>query len=239
MHIQFIGTSDGYPTAERYCSCTVVTVKGCHYVIDAGISLYSMLLKYKMNPSDTRAIFITHMHGDHTNGLIEYANMMTWGSGKNLNTRIFMPTKIGKIALQNMIQAQDFGREIPIDVFSEGPIYEDENVKVTAFRTRHNDNSFGFLIEGEGKRVYFTGDMSSTISEMPEFLKTEKTDAVICESAHNKLYECTDILNSLNTDKIIINHIAQKHSLDDFEKAKPVIRNNFILAFDGMEISDL
>lgn len=235
MDIQFIGTSDGYPEKERFCSCTAVTVNKKHYIVDAGISLYSMLLKYDMEPADTEAIFITHMHGDHTNGLVEYANMMTWGRGTSLGTRIFLPTMIGKTALQNMIQAQDYGREVPLDVFAEGAVFEDENVKVTAYRTAHCDRSYGFLFETADKRVYFTGDISGSLTDLPEFLFKENTNAVICESAHNRLYEVSDILNSIKTDKLIINHIAKKHSIDDFAKCAPKINTEFVMAYDGMK----
>lgn len=61
MKISFLGTSDGYPEKDRYCSCTVVTVNSKHYVIDAGLALYSALIHNDLHPRDAGAIFITHM----------------------------------------------------------------------------------------------------------------------------------------------------------------------------------
>ena len=66
MRITFLGTSDGYPEKERYCSCTVVTVGGKHYVIDAGVSLVSAMLKNDLDPASAAGVFITHMHGENS-----------------------------------------------------------------------------------------------------------------------------------------------------------------------------
>ena len=234
MKITFIGTSDGYPEADRYCSCTVVTVNGKHYVIDAGVSLYSALLHSGLQPRDTAAIFITHMHGDHASGLVEFVDLMAWGNRDKLNTDIFVPTVRGKTALLSLAYAMDEAREVEINVYKEGKVFEDENVCVTAYRTGHGAATFGFLVEAEGRSVYFTGDMRGDIIDMPEFVYNETTDLIICESAHNRLHLIADKLNAMQTDKIIINHVASGHSVDDFTQCAPLMSKPFVMAFDGM-----
>ncbi len=235
MKIHFLGTGHGVPEKDRYCSCSVVTVNSKLYVIDAGISLYSALVHNGYDPKDVNGIFITHMHGDHVSGLVEFIDLFSWAKSlREFNPSIFVPTLAGKLALGSLAQAMDQGREVQINVYAEGVVFEDENVKVTAFKTKHNAASHGFLLEAEGKRVYFTGDMIRDISDCPEFLYNEKTDLVICESAHNRLPEISDKFNSMKTEKIIINHIAPKHSLDEFSECKPLVNKPFILSYDGM-----
>lgn len=235
MKIKLIGTSHGYPEKDRYCSCNVITVNNRNYVIDAGISLYSALLHNDYSPLDTDAIFITHMHGDHASGLIEYVDLMTWG--RNVpSTGIYLPTVQGKLAILALAQAMDPGREVEIKVYSEGLVYADDNIRVTAYRTNHGPATFGFLVEGEGKRVYFSGDMSRDISDMPEFVYAEKTDLVICECAHNCMPAIADKFNAMKTGRIIMNHIAPSHSIKEFEEAKPLVAKPFDLAYDGMTI---
>ena len=39
MNITFLGTSHGVPSAERYCSCTMIEVGGATYFIDCGAPL--------------------------------------------------------------------------------------------------------------------------------------------------------------------------------------------------------
>lgn len=234
MKITFLGTSDGYPEEERFCSCSVVTVNGKHYVIDAGVSLCSTLVKNKFNPGDVGAVFITHMHADHSSGLVEFIHYMSWGGRYGIDAGVFVPTHVGKHALLSLTYAMDPGRDVDLTVYKEGKVFEDENVRVTAFRTMHNEASFGFLIEAEGKKVYFSGDMRSDISDMPDFVYNDKTDLIVCESAHNRLPLISDKLNAMKTGKIVINHISSKHSQDDFNECRPLINKPFILAYDGM-----
>lgn len=237
MKIHFIGTSDGYPSTERNCSCTVVTVNGVQYVIDAGISLYTALLHNGYQPGGVGAVFITHMHGDHSSGLVEFADHKKWGSGRTeLTDNIFLPTVAGKLAMEALAEAMDSGPDLNMKVYEEGLVFEDENVKVTAFRTEHGAATFGFLLEAEGKRVYFSGDMSRDIHDMPPFVYEEATDLIICESAHNCLPAIADKLNAMKTARLIINHLAPKHSFDEFDQCKPLMKKPFDMAFDGMVI---
>lgn len=237
MKIHFIGTSDGYPTAERYCSCTVVTVNGKHYVIDAGVSLYSSLLHNGMHPHDTEAVFITHMHGDHASGLVEFVDFKKWGPVEKMTDHIFVPTVAGKLALEALAEAMDSGPDVNLKVYTEGVVFENGDVKVTAFRTEHGAATFGFLLEAEGKRVYFSGDMSRDIHDMPPFVYEEPTDLIICEAAHNCLPAIADKLNAMKTQHLVINHLAPKHSFKEFDEAKPMINKPFDMAFDGMQIT--
>lgn len=236
MKINFFGTSDGYPEKDRYCSCTVVTVNGKHYVIDAGLSLYSALMRHDCSPGDVNGIFITHMHGDHAAGLVEYVNLMIWGSRFVMDPQIFVPTVAGRLGVLSNAYAMDSGRIVDINVYREGKVFEDENVCVTAYRTEHTDASFGFLVEGEGKRVYFTGDLRGDLADIPPFLYEEPTDMIICESAHNCLPKLADKFNAMKTKQIMINHVASGHSYKEFDECKPMVNKPFTMAFDDIVV---
>ena len=47
----------------------IETAKG-GYIIDAGAPVMDCLLRRGFEPEKLKAVFITHMHGDHVNGLI-------------------------------------------------------------------------------------------------------------------------------------------------------------------------
>lgn len=235
MEVKFIGTSHGVPEKDRYCSCSVVTVNGKHYVIDAGVSLMSALLHNNMEPQNVGAVFITHMHGDHISGLPEFVDLLRWYY-RDLNPAIFVPSEQGKYALLNWVTSMDNGREVAVSAYSEGILFEDENVRVTAFRTQHTACSFGFLLEAEGKRVYFTGDMRGDLSDCPGVVYETETDLVVCESAHNCLPEIADKLNAMKTKHIVINHVNPKHSLKEFDECAPLMNKPFDMAHDGYEV---
>ena len=104
-------------------------------------------------------------------------------------------------------------RALDFNYVTEGCFFEDENVKITAIPTRHclPRPSFAYLVEADGKRVLFTGDLRGDLSDMPAIATAEKLDVVICEAAHNRLDKASDILYALNTDMLIINHISPKN----------------------------
>ncbi|BBH47044.1 MBL fold metallo-hydrolase [Pseudomonas sp. KU43P] len=71
MDLQFLGTSAGVPTKARNVSATaVIEASGSHwYLVDCGEGTQHRLLHTSLSVRDLRAIFITHVHGDHCFGL--------------------------------------------------------------------------------------------------------------------------------------------------------------------------
>ena len=69
MKLTFLGTSCGVPQKDRYCSSCMIECGDGTYLIDAGAPVAELLRKYGKTPVDLNAVFITHMHGDHLDGL--------------------------------------------------------------------------------------------------------------------------------------------------------------------------
>ncbi|MFM2483358.1 ribonuclease Z [Celerinatantimonas sp. YJH-8] len=72
MDLLFLGTSAGVPTKTRNVSGSVIREafgKGW-YLIDCGEATQHQLLHTKLSLNTLKAIFITHIHGDHCYGLL-------------------------------------------------------------------------------------------------------------------------------------------------------------------------
>lgn len=71
MDLLFLGTSAGAPTKARNVSATAVidTSGSGWYLVDCGEATQHQLLHTPLSVRDLRAIFITHVHGDHCFGL--------------------------------------------------------------------------------------------------------------------------------------------------------------------------
>ena len=78
MKLIFLGTSHGIPTESRFCSSAALEVDGKLYLIDAGAPIVDMLLRCKRHPGAIRAVFCTHHHGDHTDGLLNLTDLCGW-----------------------------------------------------------------------------------------------------------------------------------------------------------------
>lgn len=71
MEIEFLGTSSGTPTKTRNVSALALRspLAGRWYLVDCGEGTQHRLLRTSLSLMSLRAIFITHVHGDHCYGL--------------------------------------------------------------------------------------------------------------------------------------------------------------------------
>jgi ribonuclease Z len=71
MEILFLGTSSGIPTTTRNVSALAVRLDGSRrwYLVDCGEGTQHRILHTHLSLATLRAIFITHVHGDHCYGL--------------------------------------------------------------------------------------------------------------------------------------------------------------------------
>src|SRR5215216_163387 len=69
MRVIPLGTSSGKPTLKRNVSALAVVREGEWLLFDCGEATQMQISRAGLNPSRLSAIFITHLHGDHFNGL--------------------------------------------------------------------------------------------------------------------------------------------------------------------------
>ena len=209
MKITFLGTSHGIPEKGRFTSGIAVEVGENLFIIDAGAPVCSLLIDRGIDLHRLKAVFITHRHGDHNNGLPELVDELTWPERyKDCDPTLFFP-EAGAIPLLKAWVEYCSGQRVHtrMETYSDGVVYKDDKLTVTALRTKHTDASFGFCFSAEGKTVLFTGDMSTDYPEYPALTGGRHFDAVVCEGAH--LNSETPIVQYLNTDteKLVVTHV--------------------------------
>jgi ribonuclease Z len=69
MRVIPLGTSSGKPTMKRNVSALAVVREGEWLLFDCGEATQTQIARAGLSPSRLVAIFITHLHGDHFNGL--------------------------------------------------------------------------------------------------------------------------------------------------------------------------
>lgn len=239
MRIVFIGTSHGVPEAHQRCSCTMIEIGDRRYFIDMGTQAIEDLRKRNIAIDSVKGIFITHMHGDHTDGLISFVDIINWYF-KTADPVIQLPEEEAIDALWRWLDVNGSGRrELRLDVVKEGVTYEDEVLSVTSFRTQHCRNSYSYLLEAEGKRVLFTGDLSGKGPEtdFPRQVLEEETDLVICEAAHFPAEAYQNIFRDGKVKRVCYNHYAPwniPHIQTMITEMAPL---PIQMANDGMEIT--
>ncbi len=241
MRIIFFGSSHGVPEANRRCSSTMIEVGERRYFIDMGTQSIEQMITRNMPIDSVKAMFFTHMHGDHTNGLVSFVDLGSWYF-KTIDPAIYLPEPVDEAVAALTAWLKVTGTPIrPFRFFpvQEGPLYEDEAIKVTAFRTKHNQMSHAFLIEAEGKRVLFTGDLShkGPADDFPLSVLDQPLDLAICEVAHFTADKYLPLLQGKENLKMVcFNHYSHFMQESMYGTIKALTPIPAIMAADGTEI---
>ncbi len=243
MKITILGSSHGLPEANRKCSSFLVEIGEKRYIIDAGTDITEPFATKNLPLSSIRAILITHMHGDHSNGLIPFLELCNWAY-KNVNPEIFIPGDVEKVkaALEAWMACNTVNppRAFPYKGVAEGVIYDDGTAKFTAFKTKHTAASYAYLLEAEGKRVLFGGDLShgGPSDDFPVSVLDAPLDLAICEAAH---FDATDYLplfkGNKNLKMLCFNHYSEWHIRSVYEAKEALSEIPVFVATDGMEFN--
>jgi len=236
MRIIIAGSSHGVPEPHRGCSCTFVEVQGRYYIFDMGLMVHNELINRGISINDVKAAFFTHMHGDHTNGLIPFVDLISWYY-KTPDPVIHLPDTACVDVIRQWIHCtlSTPMKELEFKRIEEGLIYDDGFIKVTAIPTQHCALSYAFLVEAEGKAVLFTGDIKRPSVDFPQIAFERELDLVIAEAAHFMVEEYQEIFQQCRIKSICINHYSQPRTghFMDLKKAMDPIPVR--LATDGLE----
>lgn len=238
MKLTFLGTSHGVPEPGRKRSCSMLQVADKVYFIDMGTQTMPALVDRGIEPRDTRAIFVTHMHGDHTAGLIDFVELASWYY-TDCDPQIFLPKLAGVEPIRQWLALSEnpLRDGIVFAQVEEGPLFDDGYLKVTAYRTRHTAVSFAYLVEAQGKKLLFTGDLKNPGVDLPRIAYESHLDALICEAAHFPVTDYISCLQKCRIDRVFVNHanpirLAGLQQMQEALAPVPVV-----LASDDQEVS--
>ncbi len=237
MKITFIGTSHGVPAADRYCSCIMLEVDKSIYFIDAGAPVIDALLRLGRDISNFKAMFTTHVHGDHTLGMLPLAELMTWYY-KQAEGDFFITDQAHIDSIRNIIITSG-NPHFPADrvrlrLAAEGVVYEDENIKVEYIRTQHTDSSYAILVTEGKKRVLFGGDFAGNLTDVPEVIK-EELDAFVCEMAHFGPDAIKPHLEICQAKRVFFSHVWPLEKYDQINAMKGAYPFEVFTPNDGDE----
>jgi ribonuclease Z len=174
LSVLLLGTGNPRPNAERAGAATAVIAGDKWFLVDAGRGATLRIAAAPLKYENMRGIFITHLHSDHTAGLPDVF-ITSWQFGrKTTPLPLYGPAGIDKLS-SAMLQffAYDIhirrdlvehhpaaGATIDTHVVHEGVVYDDGDVKVTAFKEEHApvEPAFGYRFDSGGHSIAITGD---------------------------------------------------------------------------------
>ena len=226
MKVTFIGTSHGVPAPDRYCSCTMLEVGGAVYFIDGGTSIADAILRHDKHPNDIRAVFTTHSHGDHINGILPLADLVSWYY-KEASVDIYMTQQDIIDAMTRLIEisigAPLASGRVRFKLVNADFVYEDENIRVSLVPTRHMEYAgrpaYSIVVEAEGKKLLFTGDMSQWLKkeDFPKIASEQDFDVVVSEMAHFTPEQVTPYMETCRTKEFWFTHVFPLEKFEAIE----------------------
>ena len=242
MKITFIGTSHGVPSADRYCTCMMIEAGEKAYFIDAGAPIIENMMKRNISVNNFKAFFNTHAHADHIGYLFTSMSLCDWYFKETAITYVLTEERTFN-ALNELLRATD-GE--PLDtsrhtviIAKEGKVYEDENIKVSYYPTTHlqccNRPAYSILVEAEGKKVFFSGDLKPDLetSTFPKYVKENVVDVFICELAHFSVEAVLQELQKIKTKSLYFNHVFPLDKYDHVAKINGTLTYPIFAPNDG------
>ncbi len=193
MDLEILGSWAGSPGAHSACSGYLVSEGSAKILLDCGPGLVPVLQE-KHNPGDVSAIFISHMHADHTLDLLSYAYRLirfTWrGIDINQVGRIPLYLPPGGIKVLDTL-SQAYGRPgserlgnpfttafIPVELEPDQAVPVG-NLTVIPYPVVHSVPALGYRVESSDASLAYTGDTKLC----PDlFSLANDVDILLCEA---------------------------------------------------------
>lgn len=239
MNIRFLGTSFGAPSKGRHQQSLLVETNENVYLIDTGAPVLDILVNDSYDLTKIKAIFITHLHGDHMNGLFDILNLADF---YKMNLSVYLPEQRGIDLFENYCMIQNNGCKsdrVSFKLIHDGDFYDDGDLKIKSVHTAHMENhqkpSYGFLLENNKSKVYITGDLHHSRKDFPEFLYREFVDMIITECAHFTAEALFDKLKCCKTDLAAVIHVMPNEKYDDLIKCARNVEMKVVFPNDNDE----
>jgi len=171
--IILLGTGTPYPDPNSSGPATAVVVDGRVFLFDAGAGVMRKLNAAKLPISGPEAVFITHLHSDHTLG---YADLIltSWIMRRAKPFPVYGPRGLQRMtshllaAFSEDIEIRTSGleHEVPggyrvnVQEIRAGIVYEKDGVRVTAIAVQHGawKHAFGYRIDTPDRSIVISGD---------------------------------------------------------------------------------
>ncbi len=173
VRVTLLGTGSPPPAMDRFGPSILIEAGSEKLLFDCGRGATQRLRQLGIPLKDVSALFLTHLHSDHTVGIPDLW-LTGWVFGRQQAFEVHGPVGIRNM-MQHLEEAYSFDIHIRGDVderlpsagiavgvreIEEGTVLDRNGVKVIAFEVDHRPivPAFGYRIEYGGKVVVLSGD---------------------------------------------------------------------------------
>lgn len=218
-----------------------------HIMIDCGYHAVDSLNIQNIPLSNIERIFFTHLHRDH----YQPEKIKEIASAADRTLKIYAH----KAAEQRLISdLKDLNVEIiPLDYCES--YTTDDNYVITALPANHREYPSHYLIEKDGKKIYYATDGAWIMMDAFYYLRDKQLDLLVLDatvgdydgdlrvSEHNSIPMIRLMLKSFGkfnilgeNARIFISHIAPSLHKSHSETVDIMKKDNIEVAYDGLEV---
>jgi ribonuclease Z len=174
MEAVLLGTGYPVPLLDRAGPATAIIVNGKYFIVDAGRAVTMRLAALKPRMPHVEAVFLTHLHSDHTSGLPDLFDTSWLLERRPVPFELYGPEGTRELA-DGMIKflAADIhirrdlteyqpaaGATVSVHIVQQGTVYDRDGLKITAFDVDHRPvvPAFGYRFDCRGKSIVISGD---------------------------------------------------------------------------------
>ena len=160
MKVTMLGTSGATPTKHRGLPAMAITREGDVFLFDCGEGTQMRMMEHGVSISKIKAIFLTHIHGDHVIGVAGLIRTLALNARKD-KLEIFIPQGFEK-AVKNLIRFDKamINYEIVVKGVKGGKAYEGKGFSVSSFKLDHSVLDYGYVFAENEKRNFITSKVN-------------------------------------------------------------------------------
>jgi ribonuclease Z len=271
LAVILLGTGYPRPDADRAGPATAVVAGEKWFLVDAGRGTTMRIAGASLKYEEMRGVFITHLHSDHTAGLPDVF-ITSWQFGrKRTPLPLYGPAGIKGLSdailqffaydihiRRDLVEKHPAaGATIRTHTVRQGVVYDDGEVRVTAFKVEHPPvkPAFGYRFDFGGHSVVISGDTRPSenllryakgadvlVHEayLPEhFERVDSPEvAVRLKAYHTTAEEAGQIAAAAGVKTLVLTHLVPAGEEKTFaERAAKAFKGKIIVGKDLLEVS--
>ena len=205
------------------------------------------LVKYNINLHKIKAIFVSHLHGDHVYGLPGLLSSLSM-LDRSKKLEMFVPPLLEEWLVSSLKYFMPLGFSLQFHTLTAKKpeiIYDDKRMTVTCFPLKHRIPTWGFLFKENPKPTNTRGDKPRSFACCSDTMYMEQLPHIISdvdllyheatysnnekeraqETFHSTAEDAARIALAANVGKLVIGHFSSRYK--DIEPLLKQAKNIF------------